>query len=65
MMDQSIENATGSSGLDCERVCVTHLSQHLGLADDHRIERRSNAKEVSHGFFISVTIEMLVEKPGG
>jgi hypothetical protein len=37
-MDQTVQNSTDSAGFDAERVRMTHLAQHLRLANDHRIE---------------------------
>ena len=44
---------------------MTHLTEHLRLADDHRVERRGDAKKVSHCFFVRVVIEMCLKKTGG
>src|SRR6185503_9756234 len=62
VMDQAVQHSTDCSGFDSKRVCVTYLTQDLRLANHHRIERRSNAEQVSHGFFVGVAIEMCFEK---
>src|SRR5262249_33433706 len=65
VMDQTIQHPTDCSRFNSECVGMTNLAQDLRLADDHRIERRSDAEQVSHGFFIGVAIEMRLEESGG
>src|SRR6185503_126872 len=61
----SIENSTGCSGLDRERVRVAHLSENLRFADYHRVERRCHGEHVAHRVFVRVTIEILIEETRG
>src|SRR6185369_2267836 len=62
VMDQPVQDSTRRSRFDRERVRVTHLSEHLRLAYDHRIERRRHAEQVPNRVFIRVPIKMLIEE---
>ena len=47
------------TGLDCDVVERLHLSQDLGLPQNHRIQGACDAKDVPHRLLLRVAIELL------
>jgi hypothetical protein len=54
MMDEAVQHAPGCARRDRVRVGATHLTEHLRFADQHRIERGSDAEEMAHGLRVRV-----------
>src|SRR5438270_940798 len=65
VVDELVQNAPGGAGLDGDGVGVAHLSEHLRLADDERVERGGNAEDVAHGGLVGVRVEVSAEQLDG
>jgi len=61
VLKQTPEDGPARAALHGDAIGVFGLAQDLGLADDHRIQRRGHPQHVAHGFVTAVLVGHVFE----